>query len=409
MSRIVPFSAIRPAPELVTSVVSHPVVAYTKSGINKKLSENPVSFLQIIFAGRENKQDSDGGLGLIKQKFNDFIANGVFERDSAPCFYIYRQIKDDNPRLGIIALASIEDYNNGIIKVHEHTLRKRVKKLTDYLSVCDFNAEPVSIAYPNDIKVAEFLKEKAKGEPLYDFISDLVRHTVWKISRSEDIKMIIGFFNKIPSLYIADGHHRVASSAMLAQVKRKQNKRHTGKEPYNFFMAAFFAENQLSILNFDRMCTTLNGLTPDSFLAKLSQYFEIHAKGKSDVKPALTNEIGMYLAGQWYLLKGKQKKSEAVNPVDALDVSLLSDNVFASILNITDQRNDKRIVFVPGAKRITYLQKLVDKDKMKVAFRMHPISFMEIKAVADSGGIMPPKSTWIEPKLENGLLIYSLS
>ncbi|NNM94768.1 MAG: DUF1015 domain-containing protein [Bacteroidia bacterium] len=229
------------------------------------------------------------------------------------------------------------------------------------------------------------------------------------MSSPETCDRIVGYFKKTPFLYIADGHHRVASSVLLARSKREQNNAHTGKEPYNFFMAAFFADKQLSILNFNRTCSTLNGLSSDAFLSRVSNYFDIYPKGHEQVQPASANEISMYLDKNWYMLKIKARNSASANPVELLDVSVLSEKIFASILNITDLRNDRRVTFVPGTRDVSQLTKAVDSGKMKVAFCLHPISFGELKDVADSGGIMPPKSTWIEPKLENGLLIYSLS
>ncbi len=409
MSKIIPFCAVRPAPDKVSEVVSHSVEAYSKESINRKLKAGSNSFLQIIFAGKELKSGEKEMLKAIKQKFIDFRKRGIFEQEATPSIYVYRQIKDGQAHTGIIALASVEDYENGVIKIHEHTLEKRVEKLKDYLSVCDFNAEPVSIAYPHHNELDTFLSEKIKEHPLYDFTTDLVQHSVWKISSPETCDRIVGYFKKIPFLYIADGHHRVASSVLLARSKREQNKAHTGKEPYNFFMAAFFADKQLSILNFNRTCSTLNGLSSDAFLSRVSNYFDIYPKGHEQVQPASANEISMYLDKNWYMLKIKARKSASANPVELLDVSVLSEKIFASILNITDLRNDRRVTFVPGTRDVSLLIKAVDSGKMKVAFCLHPISFGELKAVADSGGIMPPKSTWIEPKLENGLLIYSLS
>jgi len=409
MSTIKPFCAIRPSADKAALVSSHSVERYSAQAIHNILDENTYSFLQVIYAGRDSKNSYHDQLNLIKSRFDEFNEKGIFEKDKEPCFYIYRQVKDRRSHLGIIALASVEEYKKGIIRIHEQTLAEREEKLKEYLTVCDFNAEPVCLTHPFNKELDTFLKTESHKKSLYDFSNDNIHHSVWKISSKEGIEAIQHIFKNIPYIYIADGHHRAASSTLLAGMKKESNPKHTGQEPYNFFMAAFFAETELTIFNFDRMVSSLNNLTTEAFLSKLSQAFDIVPKGKTACKPHSSNEIGMYLEKHWYLLKVKKEYSKSKDPVDSLDVSMLSNYILSPILNITDLRNDNRIAFIPGIKDLEELQKRVDSGKMKAAFCLYPIAFSELKAVADAGKEMPPKSTWIEPKLESGLLIYSLS
>jgi uncharacterized protein (DUF1015 family) len=409
MSTIKPFCAIRPAADKAAKVASHSIERYSKATIEEILSGNPISFLQVIYSGKSVKGPYHEQLKAIKKKFDLFNAEKILQQDKKPCFYIYRQVKDKRSHLGIIALASVEDYKKGIIRIHEQTLAEREEKLKEYLTVCDFNAEPVCLTHPYNKELDKFLKAAAKGKPLYDFSADHIHHSIWQVNTKAGINSITKFFKKMPNLYIADGHHRAASSTLLAEMKKKSNKKHTGKEAYNYFMSAFFAETELTIVNFDRMVATLNQHSTKSFLKALSTNFEVTLKGKKAYKPASASEMSLYIEKNWYLLKTKKSVGKTKDPVDTLDVSILSNYILSPILNITDLRNDKRIAFIPGIKDLEEIHKAVDSGKMKAAFCLYPISFKELKAVADSGREMPPKSTWIEPKLESGLLVYSLS
>lgn len=409
MALIKPFKAIRPAKEKVARVSSHAVERYSQASIQNILKSNPDSFLQVIYAARGVKNDYTEQLHGIKNKFEEFKSQGIFEQDKEACFYIYKQLKEGRSHVGIIALASVEEYKAGKIKIHEQTLAEREKKLKEYLTICDFNAEPVCLTHPYHQGLAEFLSEKTKQEALYNFKADNIEHAVWKLSAKEDVDYIAGTFSGMPNLYIADGHHRAASSALLAESKKQNNPAHSGHEAYNFFMAAFFADTELTIFNFDRMVSSLNGHTPQLFIKELEKNFEINPTGKKPCKPKSAREMGLYLQGEWYLLKMKEGLNAGADPVNSLDVSVLSNYILNPILNITDLRNDKRIVFIPGVKDIEEIELNVNSGKMKAAFCLYPISFQELKAVADIGKEMPPKSTWIEPKFESGLLIYSLN
>lgn len=408
MSVIKPFRAIRPSAGKAAQVSSHSVERYSAPAIQDILDKNPYSFLQVIYAGKGEHTNYTDQLKGIKQKFDSFRKEGIFEQDDEPCFYIYRQVKDGRSYLGLIALASVEEYQKGIIRIHEQTLAEREEKLKEYLTVCDFNAEPVCLTHPFNAELDAFLKTESHKPPLYDFSCDNIHHGVWKVSEKESVETIQEFFKNIPYLYIADGHHRAASSTLLAEMKKKKNPTHTGEERYNYFMSAFFAETELSIFNFDRMVSSLNGHTTESFIKELDRYFAVTKKGDEVCKPATSNEISMYMDKQWYLLKIKPDFCKSKDPVECLDVSMLSNYILSPILGITDLRNDKRIAFIPGVKDIDDIHNAVDGGKMKAAFCLYPISFDELKAVADARKEMPPKSTWIEPKLESGLLVYSL-
>ncbi|MGP8215811.1 MAG: DUF1015 domain-containing protein [Bacteroidia bacterium] len=409
MSTIKPFCAIRPAADKVESVVSHAVERYSHAAIEHILNTNPFSFLQIIYAAKFHKEKYHEQLHAIKNKFVEFRKQRIFEQDSQPCFYVYRQIKGWRSHIGLIALASVEEYKNGTIKIHELTLSEREKKLKEYLTICDFNAEPVCLTHPSNKGLHDFLYHKTNSSPLYDFHCDNVQHSVWKVSDTDELKKLIQLFDSVPALYIADGHHRAASSALLAEEKKRNNPAHTGNEPYNFFLAAIFADTELTIFNFDRMITSLNGHTKESLLSEIEKNFIITYYWKKVCKPSKAGEIGLYIDKHWYLLKIKTGLNKGADPVNSLDVSVLSNFILNPVLNITDLRNDKRIAFIPGVKDTEEIIRNVDSGKMEAAFCLYPVSFKELKAVADTGKEMPPKSTWIEPKFESGLLIYSLS
>lgn len=409
MSTIKPFRAIRPPADIVAEVSSHSVERYSADRIQDIIEKNPKSFLNVIYAGKETKANYHNHLKHIKSKFDSFVKKGIFETETEACLYVYKQVKDHRSHLGIIALASVEEYKKGIIKIHEQTLAEREEKLKEYLTVCDFNAEPVCLTHPYNKDLDAVLKTYLHKKPLYDFKTELIHHTIWKVSAPKEIENIESLFNKMPYLYIADGHHRAASSSLLADMKKKSNTTHTGQEAYNFFTAAFFAETELTIFNFDRMVSDLNHHTPESFLAEAAKTFEVTLKGKKACKPSSSSEISLYIDGKWYLLKLKDTVVKSKDPVNSLDVSILSNYILSPILNIIDLRNDKRITFIPGIKDIEEIERSVNSGKMKAAFCLYPISFAELKAVADASKEMPPKSTWIEPKLESGLLVYSLT
>lgn len=411
MCTITPFSALRPAPDKVANVATHSVERYTKEEIERQLAHNPFSFLHIINPESTNwhATQTEEHLHSVRNKLKEFVDREIFIRDESPCFYVYRQIKNGRHHVGIIGLASVEDYINSRIKIHEQTLAQREEKLKEYLDVCGFNAEPVCLTYPHNAALNQLMQAKAKEAPVYDYVVDGISHTLWIIDKPEEIETIQNHFKNIPAIYIADGHHRAASSTRLAEKRKASNPAHTGKEAYNFFTAALFADDELTIFSYNRIVHSLNGYTPDSFLDELKKKFTVHLHNGKEIDNSGSNVIFLYIGKSWYNIHIDNLKNHAEDPVNNLDVSILSNYILSPVLDIKDLRNDKRISFLPGIKTREEVEKLVDSGKALAAFCLYPVSFGELIAVANSGKEMPPKSTWIEPKLESGLLIYSLA
>jgi uncharacterized protein (DUF1015 family) len=414
MSIIKPFRAYRPKPEMASKVATRSVERYSKEEIKQILAENPFSFLQVINPISSHPlqsvshQSSNDELLAIKRRFKEFVAAGTFIQDASPCFYLYRQIKAGRHHTGIIGLASVDDYNNDIIKIHEQTLAKREEKLKEYLDVCEINAEPVCLTYPHNESLNNMMQAKMAEKPEYDYSDAGVRHTLWVINGPAETEQIAAIFGKIPAVYIADGHHRAASSARLAETRKESNPEHNGTEPYNFFTAALFADDELSIFSYNRLVKDLQKHTSDSLLNELRNRFEVSPKPENYTGEVQRNIIAMYTQKHWYEIDTGNLNLNSADSVSRLDVSVLSDYILSPIMGIDDLRHDKRVSFMPGIKTKKEIEKQIDSGKAAAAFLLHPVSFEELIDVADSGKEMPPKSTWIEPKLESGLLIYSL-
>lgn len=414
MAKILPFKAIRPTVDKVCLIASRSVDGYKSPELKLKLMENPYTFLHVINPdftdGKKTKPGSPERLKKTKLAFEDFINQGYFLQDEQPGYYIYQQRKDGFSFVGIIARISIDDYYNGTIKIHEQTLTEREEKLKEYLEVCDFNAEPILFSFPNNPCIEETINNIIKQRAEYDFTTtDKIRHTLWPVLDAETCNLIQSEFAKINAVYIADGHHRSASSALLGKSKRDKNKNYTGEENFNYYMGIFFPENQLKIFDFNRVVKDLNGLSTEQFITKLSECFEVEKKGNQIYKANKLHNFSMYLDGNWYSLNAKKGSYHTDNPVGTLDVAILSNKVLSPILGIHDLKTDKRIGFVSGIKGMEELKAQVDLGKMKVAFGMYPVSMEQLKHIADTHNIMPPKSTWVEPKMRSGLVIYSLA
>lgn len=414
MATIIPFKGIRPAKDKVHLVASRSVDGYNKTELHDKLHGNPYTFLHVISPdykdGKTSKPGSPERLKKAKKQYLDFLKEEVFVNDETPSYYIYQQFKDGNVYTGIIGCSSIDDYFEGVIKIHEQTLTEREQKLMEYLEVCDFNAEPVLFSYPNDEVIDKITADTLNTEPTYDFTTtDRVRHKLWVVSKTETVKTIQTRFEKIPAIYIADGHHRSASSALLGTSRRKKNPSYTGKEPYNFYLGVFFPETQLKIYDFNRVVKDLNGMNSDAFLKKLADKFTIKLKGEEEYKPSKKHNFSMYLDGNWYSLDAKKEIIHNDEPVGSLDATILTDHILSPILNIHDLKTDKRIGFVSGIKGMKELKNQVDKWNFTVAFGLYPVEMEQLKHIADTNSIMPPKTTWVEPKMRSGLVIYSLS
>lgn len=408
MATVKPFRAFRPAADKVHLVASRSYISYKKKKLKRKLKENPFSFLHIINPefgmDIELKSDSKAHNKRVRKKFEEFVEEDILLQDAAASFYLYKQFKEGRTYTGIIGCTSIEDYNNNVIKKHEATITKKEISFKNYLKDVKINAEPVCFTYPNQKDIDTLVENIILNRPEYDFTtSNRVRHTFWKIDEPENLELIENSFAKLPSIYIADGHHRSASSSLLAE--EIGNK----AEAYNYFMGIFIPEKELKIYEFNRLVSSLGKYSPSSFLKKISGNFDIEEVNAKIFKPSKNHEIGMYLDKKWYRLRPKQGSFEESDPVASLDVSILSDNLLSPILNIKDLKTDKRISFMGGLEKTEKLMKEVDSGKQKIAFNHYPISMEQLKRIADANLIMPPKSTWIEPKLRSGLTIYSLS
>jgi uncharacterized protein (DUF1015 family) len=413
MAKVIPFKAIRPETDKVHLVASRSVDGYNAAELRDKLAGNPFSFLHVInpdfSEGSRTRPGSKERLQKIKKRFKGFLNEKVFLRDDTACFYLYRQIKQGNTYIGIIGCTSIDDYMNGVIKIHEQTLTQREEKLKDYLEVCEFNAEPVLFCYPDDKEINDLCADVMTYRADYDFTTtDKVRHTLWIINKTKSIKLITDRFSNIPAIYIADGHHRSASSALLGKLRRSRDKNYTGKEAYNFYLGVFFPESQLRIYDYNRAVKDINGLTVPELLQKLSKSFDVKEVKEQIFKPRKKHEMSMYADGKWYSLVAKNGVFKGDSPVGSLDASILTEHVLSPVFNIHDLKTDKRIFFIPGIKGPEALKALVDEGKAAVAFGLYPVTMDHLKWIADTNNIMPPKSTWVEPKMRSGLVIYSL-
>ncbi len=413
MATIIPFKGIRPAADKAHMVVTRSADNYNKEILKHKLETNPYSFLQIInpdFAdGKRSKPGSTERLKKIKARFTDFIKEEILIQDHKPCYYLYQQFKNGHIYTGIVGCSSVDDYEKGIIKKHEQTLKDREEKLKDYLEICDFNAEPVLFFYPDDAVIEGMINHYLVKHPAYDFTTtDRVRHKIWIIGDKKNVDTIRKSFEKMDAIYIADGHHRSASSASLANAKKENNPNFTGKENYNFYMGIFFSENQLKIFDFNRVVIDLNNHSTHDLLEKIKEKFRLLPHNENIYKPEHKHKFSMYMDGKWYELMAKPDICNNEDSVKNLDASILSDYILTPILGIDDLRTNKRIGFVPGVRGMEELKKQVDSGKYKIAFGLFPVSMTELKHIADTNGIMPPKTTWVEPKIRSGLVVYSL-
>jgi uncharacterized protein (DUF1015 family) len=413
MATILPFRAIRPQADKVHLVASRSVDGYITADLKDKLAGNPFTFLHIINPdfedGLKTRPGSKERLQKIKRRFNSFIKDNIFLKEEKPTYYIYRQIKENYTYTGIIACTAIDDYTNGTIKIHEQTITSREEKLKEYLDVCEFNAEPVLFCYPDNKIIDDLIHVSILERPVYDFTTtDRVRHTLWSVSDKENVNVIKQQFKDMPAIYIADGHHRSASSALYGKTKRANKKTYYGNEAFNFYLGAFFPETQLRIVEYNRIVKDLNGLSDDDFLNKIAEKFEIKSVHSEIFIPEKKHQLGMYFRDKWFALNAKNGTYNSNDPVGSLDAAILTTHVLSPILNIHDLKTDKRIAFVPGIKGSKELKNLVDSGKAEVAFALFPVEMNHLKWIADTNNIMPPKSTWVEPKMRSGLVIFNL-
>ena len=405
MSKIIPFKAVRPTPDKVALVTCRNYDDYSPAELASWLDFNPYSFLHVINPAYVHSQKItlDKRFKGVAHKYQDFKNDGVFLEDEKAAFFLYEIQTKSQSFIGIVAGTSIEDYKNNVIKKHEDTLQYRVELFKDYLHQTGFNTEPVLITYPDNQEINSWISEKKKEQPIYHFsTTNKEKHTLWKIETDTEIAWLENQFEKIPELYIADGHHRSASAELLYD----QNKA-LGNENLNNFMSFLIAESNVKIYEFNRIIRDLNGNSKDDFLEKLSENFIIKSKEQELWKPQSKFEFGMYLDGAFYALFYKLENNTN-SLLENLDAQILYDKVLQPILGIEDLRNDERIEYIPGKQSILTIKELVDEGEFEVGFMLFPSDISEIKALADNNLIMPPKSTYIEPKFRSGLMVYEL-
>jgi uncharacterized protein (DUF1015 family) len=401
MAIVRPFKAIRPARDKANLVASRSYLTYSDETIKEKLDHNPYTFLHIINPDYNTPKKTTGiaKFKLVKEKFQQFISDGILKKDAVESFYIYQKKNQLNTFTGIIGASSVEDYLNNKIKKHEQTLTKREKMFRNYLDITGFNAEPVLLAHEPNKEIKSILDKYTSTRSEYEFTTtNKSLHKLWIVDDVSDIKMITNAFEKIENIYIADGHHRCASSALFYKDKKS--------ELSSYFMSYLVDENQLNILNFNRLVKHLNGLRASELLEKIKKKYTLTYKKESHYSPTLNDEISMYLEGKWYsLIANKQKYSSTA---ESLDPSILSKNILKPLLNILDERTDQNISFLEGTIPLSVIKAKVDSGEYAVGFILKPISITSIKKVADNNEIMPPKSTYIQPKLRSGLTIYPI-
>ena len=412
MAVVKPFICIRPAKEKVAKVASLPYDVYNRKEACAAVAGNPVSFLNIDRAETQFSDDVDTYADCVYEKARELldtqIAEGVYVTDAGDHYYLYELTMDGRSQTGIVACSSIDDYVNGVVKKHENTREDKEIDRIRHVDTVNAQTGPIFLAYrQNETLKAIVAEEKAKPA-LYDFVSDDgIRHRVWKINDPAQTEAIEAAFAAIPATYIADGHHRAASAVKVGLKRRAENPGYTGEEPFNYFLSVLFPDEELMILPYNRVVKDLNGLSREQFFEAVKEKFELEEIGKEPYAPAEKGTFGMYLDNTWYALKVLPQYKSA-DPVKGLDVSILQDQLLGPVLGIGDPRTDKRIDFIGGIRGLKELERRVSED-MEIAFSMYPTSIEELLAVADAGLLMPPKSTWFEPKLRSGLFIHRLS
>ena len=415
MAKIKPFRGIRPPRELVEKVECRPYDVLNSEEARAEAAGNEQSLYHII------KPEIDFPVGTSEydprvyeqaaRNFKKFRQNGWLVQDSEEHYYIYAQTMNGKTQYGLVVGALVDDYMTGVIKKHELTRRDKEEDRMKHVRVCNANIEPVFFAYPDNQTLNSLICRYAATQPEYDFIApiDGFRHQLWIISDANDIELITNEFAKMPSLYIADGHHRSAAAALVGAEKQKNNPNHQGTEEYNYFMAVCFQASELTILDYNRVVKDLNGLSSEEFLNALEKNFIVENRGQEIFKPTHLHQFSLYLDGQWYSLEAREGTFNNADPIGVLDVDISSRLILDEILQIGDLRSSKRIDFVGGLRGLGELKRRVDSGEMRAALALYPVTMQQIMDIADSGKIMPPKATWFEPKLRSGLVIHELA
>lgn len=414
MAIIKPFKGVRPPRNLAQKVASRPYDVLNSAEAREEAKGNEYSLLRIIKPEIEFPENTDEHSPEVYDKavenFSMFKEKGWLVKDSKDCLYVYAQTMNGRTQYGLVAAASVDDYLNGVIKKHELTRADKEEDRMKHVRNTNANVEPVFFSYPAVDEIDSIVKKVVESKPAeYDFVAeDGFGHHFWVIDDEETIQKLVALFAKIPATYVADGHHRTAAAALVGAEKRKQNPNYDGSEEFNYFLAVHFPDNQLQIIDYNRVVKDLNGLSTDELVEKLSIDFEIEKLGADIYKPGELHTFSMYLEGSWYKLKAKSGRYNDNDPIGVLDVTILSSLVLDKVLGIKDLRTDKRIDFVGGIRGLGELKKRVDSGEMAVAFALYPVSMQQLIDIADTGNIMPPKTTWFEPKLRSGLVIHEL-
>ena len=412
--KVKPFRGIRPPQSLAKQVSSRPYDVLNSEEARHEAAGNEMSLYHIIkpeinFEDGTDEHD-ERVYAMARQQFDLFRKKGWLVQDEHECYYVYAQTMDGRTQYGLVLAAWVEDYMEGRIMKHELTRRDKEEDRMKHVRVNNANVEPVFFAYPDNDEVNAIVGKYIAGEAEYDFVAeDGFGHHFWVIDDQADIDRITEIFAGIPAFYVADGHHRTAAAALVGAEKRAQNPNHTGEEEYNYFMTVAFPDSQLKIIDYNRVVKDLNGLTEEQLIEAISEDFEVREEGTEIYKPGRLHEFSMYLGGKWYSLVAKEGRYDDSDPIGVLDVTILSNLVLDRILDIKDLRTSKRIDFVGGIRGLGELSRRVDSGEMKVAFALYPVSMKQLVDIADSGNIMPPKTTWFEPKLRSGIAIHKLA
>ena len=411
MVKVKPFAALRPPKAYAKEVASRPYDVLNSQEAKAEATEK--SLLHIIkpeidfdpIIDEHSQQAYDKAM----ENFRKWQEKGWLVQDKKENYYVYAQTMEGRTQYGLVLCAYVEDYMTGKIKKHELTRKDKEEDRMIHVRNQNANIEPVFFAYPDNAEINKIVADVIKGEPEYDFVADDgFGHHFWVIDDEKTIERITAIFATIPAFYVADGHHRTAAAALVGEEKKRNNPNHTGNEEYNYFMAVAFPESHLKIIDYNRVVKDLNGLTPEEFLAKLSEDFIIEKKGKEIYTPSGLHNFSLYMGGEWYSMQAKEGRYDDADPIGVLDVTILSNLVFDKLLDIKDLRTSKRIDFVGGIRGLGELKRRVDSGEMVAAFALYPVSMKQLIDIADTGNIMPPKTTWFEPKLRSGLTIHKL-
>jgi uncharacterized protein (DUF1015 family) len=411
MAQIKPFRAWRPRPELAERVASPPYDVVSSEEAREMAAGNPLSFLHVV----KPEIDLESGIDLYSdsvyakgaENLKKLKDDGVMMREQWPALYLYRQVMGNHVQTGLVTGASIDEYEADLIKKHEHTRPKKEDDRTRHVEALNANTGPVFLTYKARTGIDSLVDRLTTADPTYDFVApDGIRHVLWVVDEAAEVDALVSAFREVPELYVADGHHRSAAATRVRAIRRDANPRHCGDEPYNFFLSVIFPHDQMLIMDYNRVVKMPPGSPLDEFLAKVGERFDI-ADGEAE-KPSEVRTFGMFLDGSWYRLTAREGTFPVEDPVRSLDVAILQDNLLAPVLGIGDPRSDENIDFVGGIRGLAELEKRVNSGEWTVAFALHPTAIEQLFAVADAGMVMPPKSTWFEPKLRSGLIVRPL-